>query len=100
VIVQIVYRGAATGILTGVLLSIARVAGETAPLLFTSFNNNFFSTDMNRPIASLTVTIFQYAMGPYKSWHSQAWGAALVITLFILMLTIAGRLLLKWRYKQ
>ena len=100
VIIQIVYRGAATGIMTGILLSIARVAGETAPLLFTSFNNNFFSTDMNRPIASLTVTIFQYAMGPYKSWHSQAWGAALVITLFILMLTIAGRLILKWRYKQ
>ncbi len=100
VIIQVVYRGAATGILTGILLSIARVAGETAPLLFTSFNNNFFSTDMNRPIASLTVTIFQYAMGPYKSWHSQAWGAALVITLFILMLTIAGRLILKWRYKR
>ena len=100
VIVQIVYRGAATGILTGVLLSIARVAGETAPLLFTSFNNNFFSTDMDRPLASLTVTIFQYAMGPYKNWHSQAWGAALVITVFILLLTIAGRLILKWRYKQ
>jgi phosphate transport system permease protein len=100
VIIQVVYRGAATGILTGILLSIARVAGETAPLLFTSFNNNFFSTDMNRPIASLTVTIFQYAMGPYKSWHAQAWGAALVVTLFILMLTIAGRLVLKWRYKR
>ena len=100
VIIQVVYRGAATGILTGVLLSIARVAGETAPLLFTSFNNNFFSTDMNHPIASLTVTIFQYAMGPYKSWHEQAWGAALVITLFILMLTIAGRLIVRWRYKQ
>jgi phosphate transport system permease protein len=100
VIIQVVYRGAATGILTGILLSIARVAGETAPLLFTSFNNNFFSTDMNRPLASLTVTIFQYAMGPYKSWHAQAWGAALVITLFILMLTVAGRLILKWRYKQ
>ena len=84
----------------GILLSIARVAGETAPLLFTSFNNNFFSTDMNRPIASLTVTIFQYAMGPYQSWHAQAWGAALVITLFILILTIAGRFILKWRYKQ
>ncbi len=100
VIIQIVYRGAATGILTGVLLSIARVAGETAPLLFTSFNNNFFSADMNRPLASLTVTIFQYAMGPYKIWHSQAWGAALVITLFILMLTVTGRLILKWRYKR
>ena len=99
VIIQVVYRGAATGILTGILLSIARVAGETAPLLFTSFNNSFFSTDMNRPVASLTVTIFQYAMGPYDDWHAQAWAASLVITLFILMLTIAGRLLLKWRYK-
>ncbi len=100
VIIQVVYRGAATGILTGVLLSIARVAGETAPLLFTSFNNNFFSVNMNGPLASLTVTIFQYAMGPYASWHSQAWGAAFVITLFILMLTIAGRVVLRWRYKR
>jgi phosphate transport system permease protein len=99
VIIQVVYRGAATGILTGVLLSIARVAGETAPLLFTSFNNNFFSWDMDRPIASLTVTIFQYAMGPYKDWHTQAWGAAFVITLFILALTITGRLIIRWRYK-
>jgi phosphate transport system permease protein len=99
VIIQVVYRGAATGILTGVLLSIARVAGETAPLLFTSFNNNFFSTNMNGPVASLTVTVFQYAMGPYESWHSQAWAASFVITLFILVLTIAGRLVLKWRYK-
>ncbi len=100
VIIQVVYRGAATGILTGVLLSIARVAGETAPLLFTSFNNNFFSFNMNGPLASLTVTIFQYAMGPYKSWHAQAWAASLVITLFVLALTILGRLALKWRYKR
>ena len=100
VIIQVVYRGAATGILTGVLLSIGRVAGETAPLLFTSFNNNFFSSNMNGPIASLTVTIFQYAMGPYKSWHAQAWAASLVITLFVLALTILGRLALKWRYKR
>ncbi len=99
VIIQVVYRGAATGILTGILLSIARVAGETAPLLFTSFNNNFFSTNMNGPVASLTVTIFQYAMGPYDSWHAQAWAASFVITLFILVLTLAGRLILKWRYK-
>jgi len=99
VIIQVVYRGAATGILTGILLSIARVAGETAPLLFTSFNNNFFSWDMNRPIASLTVTIFQYAMGPYDDWHKMAWAAAFVITVFILMLTLLGRLVLKWRYK-
>jgi len=99
VITQVVYRGAATGILTGILLSIARVAGETAPLLFTSFNNSFFSLNMKEPVASLTVTIFQYAMGPYDNWHEQAWAASFVITIFILMLTIAGRLIIKWRYK-
>jgi len=100
VIVQVVYRGAATGIMTGIILSMARVAGETAPLLFTSFNNTFFSTDMKGPMASLTVTVFQYAMGPYDDWHAQAWAASFVITLFILGLTILGRMLLKWRYKR
>ena len=99
VITQVVYRGAATGILTGILLSIARVAGETAPLLFTSFNNSFFSVNMKQPVASLTVTIFQYAMGPYDNWHEQAWAASFVITIFILLLTITGRLIIKWRYK-
>ena len=99
VIIQVVYRGAATGILTGIILSIARVAGETAPLLFTSFNNSFFSWDMKQPISSLTVTIFQYAMGPYDNWHSQAWAAAFVITVFVLMLTLLGRFIIKWRYK-
>lgn len=99
VITQVVYRGAATGILTGILLSIARVAGETAPLLFTSFNNSFFSINMQQPVASLTVTIFQYAMGPYDNWHEQAWAAAFVITIFILILTITGRLIIKWRYR-
>ncbi len=98
VIIQVVYRGAATGILTGILLSIARVAGETAPLLFTAFNNSFFTLDMNQPMSSLTVTIFQYAMGPYENWHAQAWAAAFVITIFILILTILGRLIIKWRY--
>lgn len=100
VITQIVYRGAATGILTGILLSIARVAGETAPLLFTSFNNSFFSVNMNGPISSLTVSIFQYAMGPYENWHAQAWAASFVITIFILILTILGRLIIKLRYRQ
>ena len=100
VIIKVVYRGAATGILTGVLLSMARVAGETAPLLFTSFNNNFFSADMNGPVASLTVTIFQYAMGPFEEWHTQAWAASLVITVFILGITILGRAIIKWRYKR
>lgn len=98
VIIQIVYRGAAAGILTGVLLSIARVAGETAPLLFTSFNNAFFSADMKGPVSSLTVTIFQYAMGPFDDWHAQAWAAALAITVFILLITIIGRLIIKRRY--
>jgi phosphate transport system permease protein len=99
VIIQVVYRGAATGILTGILLSIARVAGETAPLLFTAFNNSFFTLDMKQPMSSLTVTIFQYAMGPYDNWHAQAWAAAFVITIFILILTILGRLIIKWRYR-
>jgi phosphate transport system permease protein len=98
VITQVVYRGAATGILTGIMLSIARVAGETAPLLFTSFNNSFFSLNMNRPLASLTVTIFQYAMGPYENWHDQAWAASLMITLFVLALTAAGRYIIKKRF--
>lgn len=98
VIIQVVYRGATAGILTGILLSIARVAGETAPLLFTSFNNTFFSVNMNEPVASLTVTIFQYAMGPYESWHSQAWAAALVVTVFVLLLTILSRILIRWRF--
>lgn len=100
VIVQVVYRGASTGILTGILLSMARIAGETAPLLFTSFNNAFFSTNMNGPVASLTVTIFQYAMGPYEDWHRQAWAASFVITLFILGITIIGRTIIKMRWKN
>jgi len=99
VIIQVVYRGAATGILTGILLSIARVAGETAPLLFTSFNNAYFSADMSRPMASLTASIFQYAMGPYDDWHAQAWAASFVITLVVLAITIMGRMIIKWRYK-
>jgi phosphate transport system permease protein len=100
VIIQVVYRGAATGILTGILLSIARVTGEAAPLLFTAFNNSFFSINMNEPMASLTVTIFQYAMGPYDSWHAQAWAGALMITVFILFITLIGRLIIIWRYKR
>jgi phosphate transport system permease protein len=100
VILQVVYRGAATGIFTGILLAIARISGETAPLLFTSFNNMFFTTNMNEPMPSLTVTIYQYAMGPYDDWHDMAWAASFVITLFILALTILGRLLLRWTYRH
>lgn len=100
VIIQIVYKSAASGILTGVLLAIARVAGETAPLLFTSFNNNFYTLNMNEPIASLTVTIFNYAMGPYDDWHSQAWAAAFIITFTILLVTVFSRILLKRRFSN
>lgn len=100
VIIQIVYRSAITGILTGIVLAIARVAGETAPLLFTSLNNSFFSTDMNRPIASLTVTIFQYAMSPYEIWQGHAWAASFIITMFVLCITILARGIIRWRYSH
>ncbi len=100
VILQVVYRGAATGIFTGILLAIARIAGETAPLLFTSFNNMFLTTNMNEPMPSLTVTIYQYAMGPYDDWHEMAWAASFVITMFILALTIFGRIIIRLKYKH
>jgi len=100
VILNVVYKGAATGILTGVILAIARVAGEAAPLLFTSFNNSFFTMNLNEPTPSLTVTIFQYAMGPYEDWHQKAWAASFIITFTILIVTIIARLLIKWRYKR
>lgn len=99
VIVQIVYRGAAAGLFTGVVLSVARVAGETAPLLFTSFNNPFFTTNLNEPMPSLTVTIYQYAMGPYAQWHKMAWGASFIITATILLLSVIGKWIIKRRYK-
>ncbi len=95
VILQVVFRGAKVGILTGVLLSVARIAGETAPLLFTSFSNNFFSTDLNRPIASLTVTMFNYATSPYEDWIDQGWAAALILALFVLGANIAGRIIVR-----
>jgi phosphate transport system permease protein len=97
VIIQIVYRKAASGILTGVLLAIARIAGETAPLMFTSFNNNYFELNMNRPVPSITVSVYQYAGSPYEAWISQAWAAALVVTGVVLFLSVLGRLAVKWR---
>jgi phosphate transport system permease protein len=96
-IIQIVYRKAASGILTGILLAIARIAGETAPLMFTSFNNNYFELSMNRPVPSVTVSVFQYAGSPYETWIGQAWAAALVVTAVVLVLSILGRLAVKWR---
>lgn len=94
VILQVVYRGAKAGILTGILLGIARVAGETAPLLFTSFNDNFMSTDLFEPMASLTVTMFNYATSPYEDWQRLGWAAAFILSMFILGLNIIGRLIL------
>ena len=92
VITQVVYRGAKAGILTGILLGVARVAGETAPLLFTSFNDNFLNTDMNEPVASLTVTMYNYATSPYEDWQKLGWAAAFILSMFILSLNIIGRL--------
>jgi phosphate transport system permease protein len=90
---HVVYRAASSGILTGVLLAVARVTGETAPLLFTALNNQFWSTDLSRPIANLPVVIFQFAMSPYADWQRLAWGGALIITAAILALNIVARLL-------
>lgn len=93
VTVFIIYRGAMRGITTGVMLAVARVSGETAPLLFTSFNNSFWNFDVTEPTATLTVTIFNYAMGPYEEWHSIAWGAAFLITATVLVVTVLARTL-------
>jgi phosphate transport system permease protein len=92
---QIVYPAAQSGLLTGALLAVARVSGETAPLLFTALNNQFWSADLNRPMANLPVVIFQFAMSPYKDWQSLAWSGALIITMFILVLSVVARLLAK-----
>ena len=93
VVSNVVYRAARSGILTGVLRSIARVSGETAPLLFTALNNQFWSADMNAPMANLPVVIFQFALSPYEDWRNLAWAGALLITVTILVLNIAARLL-------
>ncbi len=96
VIVTVAYRAAAQGMLTGVMLAVARIAGETAPLLFTALNNQFWSSDMNAPMANLPVVIFQFALSPYADWQSLAWGGALLITATILILNIAARILASW----
>ncbi|MEK7206568.1 MAG: phosphate ABC transporter permease PstA [Pseudomonadota bacterium] len=95
VITLVAYRAALSGILTGVLLGIARIAGETAPLLFTALNNQFWSTDLNQPMANLPVVIFQFAMSPYPGWQSLAWAGSLLITLSVLALSIVARILLR-----
>ena len=95
VITLVSYRAARAGILTGILLAIARISGETAPLLFTALNNQFWSTDMSRPMANLPAVIFQFAMSPYQDWQRLAWGGAALITLFVLALNITARALFR-----
>jgi phosphate transport system permease protein len=96
---RIVLRTAAPGIATGVMLAIARVAGETAPLLFTSFNNSWWSGGVNQPTASLPVQIYTYAVSPYDDWHRQAWAAALVLVTMVLVLNLLARLLVRNRVR-
>ena len=97
---QIVYRAARAGMLTGIMLAVARVAGETAPLLFTALNSPYWMQSMNEPMANLTVTIFNYAMSPYEDWQAKAWGAAFLITIGVLATTLAGRLLIRTEREQ
>jgi phosphate transport system permease protein len=91
VIRTVTWRAARAGMITGVLLAVARISGETAPLLFTAFNNQFWSTDITGPIANLPVVIFNFALSPYQGWHDLAWAAALLITFAVLALSILAR---------
>jgi len=97
VVVLVTYRAARAGILTGILLSIARISGETAPLLFTALNNQFGSVNMNAPIANLPVVIFQFAMSPYEDWQHLAWAGSLLITFSVLLLNIFARVVFRQR---
>jgi phosphate transport system permease protein len=93
VIAKVCYRAAKAGMVTGVLLAVARISGETAPLLFTALNNQFWSTDLNAPMSSLPTVIFQFALSPYKDWQKLAWTGALIITFTVLALSIVARAL-------
>ena len=94
-IVFVTYRAARTGIVTGVLLAVARISGETAPLLFTALNNQFWSVNLNAPMSNLPTVIFQFAMSPYQDWHRLAWGGAALITIAVLTLNIVARSLFR-----
>ena len=91
VVTMVTYRAAKAGIMTGILLAVARISGETAPLLFTALNNQFWSMDLNKPMANLPVVIFQFAMSPYEDWQRLAWGGAALITFAVLLLNIVAR---------
>lgn len=94
VIVQVLYRSASAGIVTGVLLALARISGETAPLLFTAFGNQYWSTKLSQPMASVPVVMNQYAGSPYESWQQLAWAGALVLTVFVLLVSLLARAIL------
>lgn len=91
VIVQVLYRSALPGVVTGILLALARISGETAPLLFTALNNQYWTTDVTQPMANVPVVIFQYAMSPYDAWHALAWAGAFVLMLFVLFVSLIAR---------
>jgi phosphate transport system permease protein len=95
---QIVLRTALGGIVTGVLVAVARVAGETAPLLFTAFGNQFWSTKVTQPIAALPLQIFTYAISPYDEWHAQAWAGALVLIALVLIISVIARFVTRGRH--
>lgn len=97
VIVSVLYPAARTGILTGLLLGIARISGETAPLLFTALNNQYFTANLAQPMSNIPVVIFQFALAPYDAWHSLAWAGALLMTLFVLFVSVGARYLLRSR---
>lgn len=94
IVQQVLYRAAMSGIVTGILLALARILGETAPLLFTALNNQYWSTNLLQPMANVPVVIFQYAMSPYDDWHALAWAGALLMTFFVLVLGIVSRTIL------
>jgi phosphate transport system permease protein len=100
VAVLIRLRAVKAGVITGVLLAVARISGETAPLLFTALNNQFFNADMNKPMANLPVVIYQFAMSPYDNWRALAWGGALIVTLSVLSLNILSRTIFSQRIQN
>ena len=94
VTMQILFRAARPGIVTGILLALARISGETAPLLFTAYNNQFWSTNLMEPMANVPMVIYQYALSPFASWNALAWAGALIVMLFVLTLSLVARAIL------
>ncbi|HUX72870.1 MAG TPA: phosphate ABC transporter permease PstA [Steroidobacteraceae bacterium] len=100
VITKVTWKAARAGMLTGILISLARISGETAPMLFTALNNQYYSTNLGRPIANLPVVIFQFAMSPYQNWQQMAWAGAFIAIVFILLISVSSRLILQRRVNK